>query len=193
MAEKKTDARVRYTKMMIRNGFTSLLKEKSLAKVTVTDICARAGINRATFYSHYKDPMDLMESLENELLENIVDIINESIASGDAELGEILPHILSFIQSEADICLIFTSDLSNTGFVMRCLRLIENRFVHAWTTRCGISEELADELYLYGAMGSVGLLHKWLNSGCPRSAEYMADLIIKMFNQGASAFNLHQK
>ncbi len=193
MAEKKTDARVRYTKMMIRNAFTSLLKEKTLAKVTVTDICSRAGINRATFYSHYKDPVDLMEHLENELLENIVDIINESIASGDAELGKILPHILSFIQNEADVCLIFTSDLSNTGFLMRCLRLIENRFVMAWTTRCGISEELADELYLYGAMGSVGLLHKWLYFGCPQSPEYMADLIIKLFNRGASAFNLCQK
>ncbi len=192
MAEKKTDARVRYTKLMIRNSFTSILKEKALAKVTVTDICARAGINRATFYSHYKDPMDLMESLENELLENIVDIINDSLASGEAELQKILPHILSFIQKEADICLIFTSDLSNTGFVMRCLRLIENRFVSTWTSRCKISEELADELYLYGAMGSVGLLHKWLYSGCPQSAEYMADLIIRLFNEGASSFNLHQ-
>ncbi len=191
MAEKKTDARVRYTKLMIRNSFTSILKEKALAKVTVTDICARAEINRATFYSHYKDPMDLMESLENELLENIVDIINDSLASGEAELQKILPHILSFIQKEADICLIFTSDLSNTGFVMRCLRLIESRFVSTWTSRCKISEELADELYLYGAMGSVGLLHKWLYSGCPQSAEYMADLIIRLFNEGASSFNLH--
>ncbi len=192
MNEKKTDARVRYTKMMIRNGFTSLLKEKALAKVTVTDICAKAGINRATFYSHYKDPTDLMESLENELLENIVDIINESLASGEAELRKILPHILSFIQSESDICLIFTSDLSNSGFVMRCLRLIESRFVSTWTSRCDISAELADELYLYGAMGSVGLLHKWLNSGCQQSAEYMADLIIRLFNEGASSFHIRQ-
>ena len=49
MPEKKQDARVRYTKMMIRNSLLELLRTKPIAKITVTEICEMAGINRATF------------------------------------------------------------------------------------------------------------------------------------------------
>ena len=192
MAEKKTDARVRYTKLMIRNSFVSLLKEKNLAKVTVTDICNLAGINRATFYAHYKDPFDLMESLENELIENVINILSSSDSIDERALSKILPEILAFMKSESDICLVFMSDLSATGFVRRCMKLIESRFVSAWADQYALHPELGNELFLYGAMGSVGLLHKWLNSGCPQSPEYMAELIIKLFNQGASAFEITQ-
>ena len=47
---KKEDGRVRYTKMRIRSAFYELLHEKSYDKITVTAICEKAEINRATFY-----------------------------------------------------------------------------------------------------------------------------------------------
>ena len=190
MAVKKTDARVRYTKLMIRNSFVALLKEKPLAKVTVTEICANAGINRATFYAHYKDPSDLMNCLENELLENIVDILNESISSGEEELRRILPIILNFMKSEADICTVLMSDLSSGSFVNSCLELIKSRFVSHWTNHSSLTERLADRLFTYGAMGRVGILTQWLTEGCQETPEYMAELIIRLFNSGASSFQL---
>lgn len=71
MPEKKQDARVRYTKMMIRNSLLELLSTKPIAKITVTEICERAGINRATFYAHYSDPSDLLHGLESEIIEDV--------------------------------------------------------------------------------------------------------------------------
>lgn len=71
MPEKKQDARVRYTKMMIRNSLLELLRTKPIAKITVTEICEMAGINRATFYAHYSDPSDLLHALESEIIEDV--------------------------------------------------------------------------------------------------------------------------
>ncbi len=39
-----------------------MLTERSLASVTVADITQRAGVNRATFYAHFQDKDDLLES-----------------------------------------------------------------------------------------------------------------------------------
>lgn len=39
MADKKTDHRVRYTKMVIKESLLKLLTERSINKITVTDIC----------------------------------------------------------------------------------------------------------------------------------------------------------
>ena len=66
---KKIDRRVRYTKKAIRDSFLALLDEKPIEKISVTEICKGADINRGTFYSHYTDPFDLRRSIANEIVE----------------------------------------------------------------------------------------------------------------------------
>lgn len=65
----KTDARVRYTRKVIQEAFMERLKIKSINAVTVKEICDAAGVNRATFYKHYKDCHDLLGQMEDEELE----------------------------------------------------------------------------------------------------------------------------
>lgn len=62
------DGRVRYTKMVIRQSFLSLLKEQAVDKITVSDICRLAEINRATFYRHYENQYGILSELELNLL-----------------------------------------------------------------------------------------------------------------------------
>lgn len=49
------------TKKAIATTLKEILKEKQLSKVTVNDIAIRCGINRQTFYYHFKDIYDLVE------------------------------------------------------------------------------------------------------------------------------------
>ena len=55
--------------MFIRQALLTLLKEKPLQNITVRELCQAAGINRGTFYTHYRDIYDLMEQIEEELTE----------------------------------------------------------------------------------------------------------------------------
>lgn len=65
------DARVRYTRMIIEQSFLELLREKPVNKITVTELCEKAQLNRATFYKHYLDIPDLMEKIEEDLFAKI--------------------------------------------------------------------------------------------------------------------------
>ncbi|RHA15967.1 TetR/AcrR family transcriptional regulator [Megasphaera sp. AM44-1BH] len=51
----KSDRRTRYTRQVIRETFLAMLQECSFEKVTVTALCRRADVTRATFYLHYRD------------------------------------------------------------------------------------------------------------------------------------------
>ena len=64
------DRRTRLTKSLIRRAFTDLLAEKSLQRITVREVCQRAGVNRSTFYAHYTDLYDLLTRIEEEMLED---------------------------------------------------------------------------------------------------------------------------
>lgn len=46
----------------IIEAFTSLMCERCFSKISVVDICQKCNINRKSFYYHFKDKYDLMNS-----------------------------------------------------------------------------------------------------------------------------------
>ena len=66
---KKIDARIRYTRRVLKQSFLTLLKQKPVNKITVKEVCELAELNRATFYTHYSDCFALLESIEQDILD----------------------------------------------------------------------------------------------------------------------------
>ncbi len=69
------DLRVQRTRKNIRDAFIELRSRKPIEKITVKELAEAAFINKATFYQHYEDLYDLSESMENELIDNIISSI----------------------------------------------------------------------------------------------------------------------
>jgi AcrR family transcriptional regulator len=59
--EEKLDPRVKRTRQMLDQAFLELLAEKGFDAITVQDVTARAGVNRATFYAHFPDKFALLD------------------------------------------------------------------------------------------------------------------------------------
>ena len=55
------------TTVKIRESFIKLLETTPLEDITVTAVCDKAGINRATFYYHYDSVQNLFDELERQL------------------------------------------------------------------------------------------------------------------------------
>ncbi|GAU75582.1 TetR/AcrR family transcriptional regulator [Fusibacter sp. 3D3] len=59
-------------KVTIMNTFRQLIQNKSIDKITVTEICEKAEINRQTFYNHFSDLFDIFKHLfQAEIFEEI--------------------------------------------------------------------------------------------------------------------------
>ena len=84
---KKEDRRVAYTKMFLKESLLSLLQEKPIGKITPTELCRRADINRNTFYTHYESPEALLRSIEEELYGRIRHSVEHSIAGHQQHTG----------------------------------------------------------------------------------------------------------
>ncbi len=66
------DLRIERTKRSIINAFLELRSKKPIEKITIKELSELAYINKATFYSHYRDIYDLSEQLENETIDRIL-------------------------------------------------------------------------------------------------------------------------
>jgi AcrR family transcriptional regulator len=69
------DLRVIKTKRAIMHAFNELMKEKSLDKITVTELAQRAEINKGTFYLHYTDLYALYQEALEEHMKEVVEKI----------------------------------------------------------------------------------------------------------------------
>ncbi len=74
MAE-KVDRRVRKTKAQLRAGLARLMQKKSIKEITVKELVEEVDINRSTFYLHYTDIYQMLESIEAELMDEITHLV----------------------------------------------------------------------------------------------------------------------
>ena len=69
------DIRAKRSRDKIIDTFLKIRAKKKLEKITVTEICKSAQINKSTFYAHFNDVYDLSDFLETQLVEEILSSI----------------------------------------------------------------------------------------------------------------------
>lgn len=177
----KTDARVRYTRERIAQAFYGILRDKPLTKVTVREICERAEINRATFYHHYMDPLDLLEKLEEEILENLRQNIRRVMASGERDVTE--RFLEKMYQSRKDersapISRIFAED---PAFPARLVEVFYQESAMKMDKRLSsLTQEEREMVYRFMISGSGGVLNQWIKGEIDVTAAQVTDTLFCM-------------
>ncbi len=127
----KTDARVRYTKHVIKKAFLSLLIDKPVNKITVKEVCELAELNRATFYSHYTDCFDLLDSIEQEL----VDAFGESLKLvSTTDVSILIEALYSMVDKNKIACQVLIFNGSNSSVIKKMIDLARQASIEYWKT-----------------------------------------------------------
>lgn len=67
---RRPDRRVVRTKTAIREALKTLLTQKRMEEITVTELACLAGVNRKTFYNYYSGVYSVMDEIEDEIAGN---------------------------------------------------------------------------------------------------------------------------
>lgn len=187
MREIKVDRRIKYTKTVLRQSLLELMKERPISKLTVTDLCNRADINRNTFYTHYSSPYDLLSQIEDELYDEIRRSIERSLKT--ETIPTLLIEICQSIAANGDLCTILLSEYGDKEFLKRIMYLAHDICIAEWTAifKHADSEQL-EMIYTFSVNGSVAIIQDWVQNGMKKSPRDIALFIEKMINYGQRAF-----
>ena len=108
------DLRTEKTDRAIINAFLQLRAAKPLEKITVKELSARAEINKATFYLHFRDIYHLSETLERDVVRDCLESIEhpENVLKDTRRFIKELED--SFIANEQLIKLLFDGSRSSS-------------------------------------------------------------------------------
>ncbi|WP_282209220.1 TetR/AcrR family transcriptional regulator [Parvibacter caecicola] len=171
----KEDRRVRYTKMVLRESLLELMAEKPLAKITPTELCRRADVNRNTFYRHYRTPEDVLQETEDELYRQVRQHI-ETTNPATPEAG--LKAIMDTIKENQRFFTVLLSPNGNKAFIYRVIMV--GREYLASDYNIPLNEEVTseqDQLFLFIVNGFIAVLQNWIASGMKQSTAEMAHLL----------------
>ena len=64
----KKDRRIEKTEYVLVNSLAALMHSKNIKDISVKELCEYANVNRGTFYLHYNDIYDMLDTIENTLI-----------------------------------------------------------------------------------------------------------------------------
>ena len=175
------DIRSQRTKQVISESFLELLREKPASRITVTEICSMASINRATFYKHYLDVPDLQASLENEILSDFEMFLKDYRFSGAVKYHTVLVEMLTYLKRHGSRFYLLCSGNAGSELPAKTFRLF-NEFTFPIMRKKlpALQEEKATLLYQFLTHGCGALLVSWLRGDSKMSVEEAANYIMQI-------------
>ncbi|WP_321470923.1 TetR/AcrR family transcriptional regulator [uncultured Paludibaculum sp.] len=183
---KTRDRRVQRTQQLLEAALLSLIKRKEFDTISVQEIIDEANVGRATFYAHYDNKEDLLESGFNGLLADLQqrqDAARSSGSSINERLFAFSHHLLAHADEHRGA---FPSMVSKRGgaLIQHLLRHVIVRVVRddvkAMARTGGTDQMPEDAVVQFIAGGLFGLMMWWLGAKrCP-SVEEMGELFRRL-------------
>lgn len=181
------------TATAIKASLKKLLNDKPLDKITVKDIVEDCGINRKTFYYHFRDIYDVLEVMLSEELRRF-----ESSHKNDESLEECIFKITDFIRKNKKAVKHIYDSIDLSKLEKALYDAAFPQIKSYIETHTGAAEHTEEDIELLSALFSaaiVGAVLRWLRDGVPDRYDEALKSICKMFD-GSVEFalnNLHRK
>ncbi|GEO58347.1 TetR/AcrR family transcriptional regulator [Companilactobacillus bobalius] len=160
---RKPDRRTIYTINIIKDSFLELIKHEPYNQLNVAKLCREAEITRSTFYLHFDNLTDVLNSVLDDALlfkdeTNPSDNIDPSNLSIDLlrENESMLPACQRIADSSKYRKLLMDSNLSDY-IIGRIVAHEKSRMVPSIQKRTGLSESDAELLFIYSIHGSFAI------------------------------------
>ena len=160
-----------------------LLKEKgSVSKISVRELCLKAGLNRSTFYAHYNEPNDLINEIETELLEATYEHLKKIGEENDVGAHKYILSFLKYIRENDKPFRTLLIDCADPEFHSRFMQQSIVQFVD--NLRIELPKHLEQYIFSYILNGSNGIIIQWMRSDYSVDENEVVDLLFAL-NQNA--------
>ena len=184
------DRRVKYTKKTIQDCFFELLNEKEINKITVSELCTKADINRATFYRYYIDIYDLLEKIQEEFIDELKIISSEK----DYTVLSFSKEMLQVFLNNKELLKIVFKTQNHIYFLNDFLDIVYEKCKNKWTREIENLEEKDIEfatIFIFN--GAIGVINYWVQNDFSESVDDISTIIEELSYNGIKSFLYHEK
>ena len=182
------DRRTKYTKKIIKETFINLLEQKELTKITVSEMCEIADINRATFYRYYLDVYDLLSNIQKEIEEELRNAYHPQ-SETDNTVSNFSKALLEVMLKNKKLVKVLFDTSNNIFFLNTILEVAYEKCKEKWKSDL---PELSDEDIEYASVfifnGALGVVNFWVKNDFDKDIDEISNIIESISYYGTRRF-----
>lgn len=190
----KNESKYFNTATKMDQAFLELLEKKNFSYITVKEICAKAGVNRSTFYLHYETVEDLLSESVEYMNEQFLSHMKQDTEVFMTRIKECpveqlylvtpkyLKPYLSYIQEHKRI---FYTAITKAS-TLRLDDSYNRMFRHVFTPildRYQVPVEDRRYMMAFYIQGMMAIITEWLKDDCKDSMEHIMAVIQQCVTQ----------
>jgi AcrR family transcriptional regulator len=180
------DRRTIYTKNVIKETLIDLLSEKEANKITVSEICKIADINRATFYRYYMDVFDLLDKIREEFVTEIMDAVKDDSID---TVYVFTKEIFEVLSNNKKLVKVLFNNRNFNYFISEILDLAYEKCHRRWIHEF---KNVSEENIAYGASfifnGTLGIVYYWIKTDFEDTPEEVATKVEQLSYYGIKEY-----
>ena len=179
----RENQRIAISKRLLKEALLRLLRSTNIEKISVTELCREAGINRTTFYRYYEIPKDVLAATLEEILSDVCRILSGHELPQDKL--QAVTEVFQYLEQNMQWLRIFFQNFSEvdySAFAEALTRKLWENSDQQELQNCMTREEYQTLATLL-AGGCHFVLHSWAMGTAKRSAEEMAQILCAVMDK----------
>lgn len=169
---------------MLKNSLEELMQHKSIEKISVSELCSKACINRTTFYNHYGSQYDVLADIGNELINGMNTVCTKENSEDIMPLNEQIEMICNYLsENKKQAQLLFHYYSSDSDFANKCLKI---RLADAFkqTEPLNYSESEWELVKVFLSNGIYSVIVHWIDGNIPITSTELGNLALHISTKG---------
>ena len=190
-AAAERDPRIARSRAALREAFITLVEERGIDGFSVGDLCTSAGLNRGTFYNHFRDKESLLASFEDEVIEGLGGVLAKFQNIKLRELAAyslthrplpMLVELYDYLREEGPFLHAMLGPGGDARFGMRLREAVCGRFVRSLLHERYQNDPSAFTRYYISFYSGayLGVISEWIDSGMTETSEEMALISMRL-------------
>lgn len=172
------DRRTRKTREALYTAMATLLCEKPLNRITVTELTAAADVSRSAFYANFQDIYGLFDSMRQSFRETVVLLVREQSSNlARRNFRPLLHRAYDYFDRNIESFTFVFGSEDNDAFYKEWIDVIRETCLALLCGDLGTQEQGKIKYQIeFIARGSVGMARRWIKDGRHESVDEMVEL-----------------
>ena len=190
----KSEVKYQNTALKMDKAMLKLLEKKDFLKISVSEICREAGVNRSTFYDHYLNTSDLLKETQKEIMKDFTLYFNSySIEFPDFSKNNseeflfispkyLIPY-LEYVKKHKKLFKTYLSNLSTFNVDEAYGDLFEYVLKPIFNKMNVTNNLIMNYMSKFYLSGITAIVNEWINRDCQDDILFVVEIIITCIPQ----------
>lgn len=168
-------------KRLLKEALLHLMSQKNIQRISVSELCQTAEINRSTFYNHYGSQLDVLKEMEMDMIQDLENIWDNISQKSDSTVSKRTETLCAYIKDNKALTkLVFSNSDIDSEFASLLMDSVCLQSIYHLIFSKEKDDYQKSLMITYFSYGAYHMIRQWVLDDFPISPAEMGEIVYSM-------------